>query len=125
MVYMKPPVNLQIKNMQPAIVLCLAAFVVAVSAYTRPLEPVEVYAIQAVAPRGYVEPSTAVGPVREKRSLLLGAGLAGAGLLGAGLLGAGIAGAGLAGAGIAGAGLAGAGLGAGFGLAAGLVHDKN
>lgn len=122
MSYINRPVILLIfstKIMQPAIVICLAAIVVAVSAYTRPMEPVEVYAIR---PAAYPEPGAALGPVREKRSLLLaGAGLAGAGLLGAGLLGAGIAGAGLAGAGIAGAGLAGAGLGAGLGLAAGSV----
>lgn len=101
--------------MQLAIVLCLAVFVVAVSAYTKPLD---LYTIQEIHHRALIDPNTAVGPVREKRSLLLGAaGLAGAGLLGAGLLGAGVAGAGLAGAGLAGAGLAGAGLG----LAAGLV----
>lgn len=100
--------------MQIIPVLCLAAVIVAVGAYTRPLTQDEVQGILStqVALASEADPPH----VRQKRGLLLG-GLAGAGLLGAGLLGAGIAGAGLAGAGIAGAGLAGAGLG----LAAGFV----
>lgn len=95
--------------------MCLAVVVVAVSALTRPLlvsaPPEERFLVVPAA----VDDEVA-GPVREKRGLLLGAGLAGAGLLGAGLLGAGVVGAGVAGAGLAGAGLAGAGLGfaAGF-----------
>lgn len=93
------------------VTICLAAILVLVGAAMRPLD----YHPARDGSRDVV----LVYPVREKRSLLLGAaGLAGAGLFGAGLLGAGVAGAGLAGAGLAGAGLAGAGLG----FAAGLVQ---
>lgn len=88
--------------MQLSVLLCLAAIVVAAAAYTRPLRADEVHHVVALQPAGHV---------REKRGLLLGAGLLGAGLLGAGALGAGALGVGALGAGIAGAGIAGAGLG--------------